>query len=78
MMIMMIMMIMINNNNNNNNNNNDNHNNHNNNHKHNIKIKKYCQIIKNTLKAGKKTWDNVQVVHFQKNLRKIKIYYSFD
>ena len=36
------------------NNNNDNHNNHNNNHKHKIKIKKYYQIIKNTLKTGKK------------------------
>ena len=55
MMMMMIVMIMMKNNNNN-----DNHNNH----KH--KIKKYCQIIKNTLKTGK-TWDNVQVAHFQKN-----------
>ena len=48
------------------NNNNDNHNNHSNNHKHKIKIKKCCQIIKKTLKTGKKTWDNVQVIHFQK------------
>ena len=47
------------------NNNNDNHNN--NNHKHKLKIKKYCQIIKTPLKTGKKTWDNVQVIHFQKN-----------
>ena len=36
------------------NNNLHNHNNHNNNHKHKIKIKKYYQIIKNTLKTGKK------------------------
>ena len=35
-------------------NNNDNHNNHNNNHKIEIKIKKSCQIIKNTLKTRKK------------------------
>ena len=35
------------------NNNNDNHNNHNNHH-HKHKIKKYCQIIKNTFKTGKK------------------------
>ena len=38
-------------------------NNENDNHKH--KIKKYCWIIKNTLKTRKKKiWDNVQVVHF--------------
>ena len=49
----MIMMTMINNDNNNDNNNNY-YNNHNNNHKHKIEIKKYCQIIKNTLKTGKK------------------------
>ena len=60
-MIMMILMIMIKNKKNNN----DNHNN--NNHKHKLKIKKYCQIIKTPLKTGKKTWDNVQVIHFQKN-----------
>ena len=59
----MIMMIMIKNMNNDN----DNHNNHH--HKHKIKIKKYCQIIKNTFKTGKKTWDNVQVIHFQKKLK---------
>ena len=41
MMIRMIMMILIKSNNNN--------------HKHKIKIKKYCKIIKNTLKTGKKT-----------------------
>ena len=40
MMIRMVMMIMIKSNNNN--------------HKHQIKIKKYCKIIKNTLKTGKK------------------------
>ena len=50
MMIMMILMIMIKNKNNND----DNHNNHSNNHKHKIKIKKCCQIIKKTLKTGKK------------------------
>ena len=58
----MIMMIIIKNKNNNLHN----HNNHNNNHKHKIKIKKYYQIVKNTLKTGKKTWDNVQVIHFQR------------
>ena len=47
-------MTMINNDDNDNNDNNNNYNNHNNNHKHKIKIKKYCQIIKNTLKTGKK------------------------
>ena len=51
---MMTMMTMINNDNNNDNNNNNNYNNHNNNHKHKIEIKKYCQIIKNTRKTGKK------------------------
>ena len=43
------MMIMITNKNNN-----DNHSNHKNNHKHKIRINKYCLIIKNTLKTGKK------------------------
>ena len=53
------------------NNNNDNHNNHNNHHhKHKIKIKKYCQIIKNTFKTGKKKLGiTVQVIHFQKKLK---------
>ena len=32
-----------------------------------IKIKKYCQTIKNTLKTAKKTQDIVQVIHSQKN-----------
>ena len=36
--------------------------NNNDNHKH--KIRKYCWSIKNALKTRKKTWDNVQVVHF--------------
>ena len=55
-MIMVIMTIIINNNNNHK-------------YKQKIKIKKYCQIIKNTLKTGKKTWDNAQVIHSQKKLK---------
>ena len=59
----MIIMIIIKNKNNN-----DNHNNHTNNHQ--LKIKKSCQIIKNTLKTRKKTWDIVQVIHFQKKIKR--------
>ena len=62
-MITMIIMIIIKNKNNN-----DNHNNHTNNHQ--LKIKKSCQIIKNTLKTRKKTLDIVQVIHFQKKIKR--------
>ena len=62
-MITMIIMIIIKNKNDN-----DNHNNHTNNHQ--LKIKKSCQIIKNTLKTRKKTWDIVQVIHFQKKIKR--------
>ena len=62
-MITMIIMIIIKNKNNN-----DNHNNHTNNHQ--LKIKKSCQIIKNTRKTRKKTWDIVQVIHFQKKIKR--------
>ena len=62
-----MIMIMGENDNNNNNNNNNNHN-HNHKHKHKHKIKKYCPIIKNK-KIHLETWDNVQVIHFQKKLK---------
>ena len=45
-----------------------NNNNNNHKHKHKLKIKKYCPIIKNK-KIHLETWDNVQVIHFQKKLK---------